>query len=72
MDISASARVNGIKGKTGLGMMLCKKALIESNGDMALAIEGLRKQGQAAVAKRRRSRSRESSIVADASCGNSL
>ena len=51
MEISASA-VMELREKTGLGMMLCKKALMESSGDMALAIESLRKQGQAAVAKR--------------------
>lgn len=69
MDISASA-VMELREKTGLGMMLCKKALIESNGDMALAIESLRKQGQAAVAKRagRVAKQGKVSIVADASC----
>jgi elongation factor Ts len=59
-----------LREKTGLGMMLCKKALIESNGDMALAIESLRKQGQAAVAKRagRVAKQGKIAIVADGSC----
>jgi len=51
MEISA-ANVKELRELTGLGMMLCKKALMESNGDMSVAIENLRKQGQAAVAKR--------------------
>ncbi|HUI91751.1 MAG TPA: translation elongation factor Ts [Chitinivibrionales bacterium] len=51
MEISATA-VKELREKTGLGMMLCKKALTESNGDMKLAIEALRKQGQATLAKR--------------------
>jgi len=70
MEISAAA-VMELREKTGLGMMLCKKALIESNGDMALAIESLRKQGQAAVAKRagRTAKQGKVAIVADAGCG---
>lgn len=51
MEISANV-VKELREKTGLGMMLCKKALIESKGDMTLAIEALRKQGQATAAKR--------------------
>ena len=70
MEISASA-VMELREKTGLGMMLCKKALVESNGDMALAIESLRKQGQAAVAKRagRAAKQGKVTIVSDASSG---
>jgi elongation factor Ts len=51
MEISATI-VKELRDKTGLGMMLCKKALMESNGDMTLAIESLRKQGQATAARR--------------------
>lgn len=51
MEITA-AQVKDLREKTGLGMMLCKQALIENNGDMELAIESLRKQGQATAAKR--------------------
>ena len=70
MEISASA-VMELREKTGLGMMLCKKALMESSGDMALAIESLRKQGQAAVAKRagRSARQGKVAIVTDATSG---
>ncbi len=51
MAISASM-VKELREKTGLGMMACKKALTETDGDMEKAIENLRKQGQATAAKR--------------------
>jgi elongation factor Ts len=44
--------VKALREKTGLGMMDCKKALEESNGDMEGAIEYLRKKGLAASAKK--------------------
>jgi elongation factor Ts len=70
MEIAAST-VMELREKTGLGMMLCKKALIETNGDMELAMEVLRKQGHAAVAKRagRIAKQGKVTIVADNSCG---
>ncbi|MGA2507104.1 MAG: translation elongation factor Ts [Chitinispirillaceae bacterium] len=51
MEISA-AQVKELREKTGIGMMICKQALQASNGDMKLAIENLRKQGQMTAAKR--------------------
>jgi elongation factor Ts len=51
MEINAG-QVKELREKTGLGMMICKQALIDANGDMNLAIENLRKQGQATAAKR--------------------
>lgn len=51
MQITASL-VNELRQKTGVGMMQCKKALTETNGDMDKAIELLRKQGAAVAAKR--------------------
>ena len=44
--------VKSLREKTGLGMMYCKKAMEESNGDMEAAIEYLRKKGLAASAKK--------------------
>ncbi len=44
--------VKEIRERTGCGMMDCKKALTESNGDMEKAIEFLREKGLAAVAKK--------------------
>jgi elongation factor Ts len=51
MNINAD-QVKALREKTGLGMMLCKAALIETGGDMEKAIENLRKQGQLTAAKR--------------------
>ncbi len=51
MTITAQ-QVNELRQKTGSGMMDCKKALIEANGDMQKAIEILRKKGQAVASKR--------------------
>jgi elongation factor Ts len=69
MEISATA-VKELREKTGLGMMLCKKALLDTNGDMALAIENLRKQGQATAEKRAGKAAKQGkvSIVSDSSC----
>ena len=45
MNITAKD-VNELRKKTGAGMMDCKKALQESNGDLEAAIDFLRKKGQ--------------------------
>ena len=42
--------VMALREKTGVGMMDCKKALTETNGDMEKAIEYLREKGMAAAA----------------------
>jgi len=44
--------VKALREKTGLGMMDCKKAMEENNGDIEQAIEWLRKKGMAASAKK--------------------
>jgi elongation factor Ts len=44
--------VRDLREKTGAGMMDCKKALVESNGDIEVAIDWLRKKGLAAAAKK--------------------
>ncbi len=51
MAITA-ADVNKLRQITGAGMMDCKKALVEANGDFDAAIDFLRKQGQKVAAKR--------------------
>jgi len=50
-DITTEVIVQ-LREKTGCGMMDCKKALVESSGDMDKAVESLRKKGLAAMAKR--------------------
>jgi elongation factor Ts len=61
MAISA-AQVKELREATGLGMMACKKALEEADGDMQKAIESLRKQGQATAAKRAGKAAKEGKI----------
>ncbi len=51
MAISA-AQVKELRERTGSGMMECKKALLEANGDMDAAIEALRKSGLAKADKK--------------------
>lgn len=51
MKITA-ADVNKLRKQTGAGMMDCKKALEEANGDFEAAVDFLRKQGQKVAAKR--------------------
>ena len=51
MNITAS-QVNELRQMTGAGMMDCKKALVETDGDIQAAIDILRKKGMAKAAKR--------------------
>jgi len=51
MEITASM-VKDLREKTGLGMMDCKKALVETSGDLDKAVEYLRKKGVLKAAKR--------------------
>ena len=51
MAITA-AQVNELREATGVGMMECKKALTETNGDMEKAMEWLRKKGIASAEKK--------------------
>ncbi|MDA0973664.1 MAG: translation elongation factor Ts [Bacteroidetes bacterium] len=51
MAITA-ADVNKLRQQTGAGMMDCKKALVEAEGDFSLAIDILRKKGQKVAANR--------------------
>jgi elongation factor Ts len=51
MSISASD-VKELRERTGVGMMDCKKALVDTNGDMEAAVDLLRSKGAAKAAKR--------------------
>lgn len=62
MAITA-AQVNELRQKTGAGMMDCKKALIEANGDFEKAIEILRKKGAAVATKRAEKTTNEGLIL---------
>ena len=50
MAISAQM-VKELREKTGAGMMDCKKALVEVNGDLEKAVDWLRQKGMAKAAK---------------------
>nr|AFD03375.1 elongation factor Ts [uncultured bacterium W5-47b] len=62
MKITAQ-QVNELRKKTGAGMMDCKKALTEADGDMEKAIEILRKKGAAVASKRAEKSANEGLIV---------
>jgi len=47
-----AAEVNKLRQATGAGMMDCKKALVEAEGDFDKAIDNLRKKGQKVAANR--------------------
>ena len=52
MTVISASMVKELRDRTGLAMMECKKALTEANGDIELAIDNLRKSGQAKAAKK--------------------
>lgn len=62
MEITA-AQVNELRKVTGAGMMDCKKALTEAEGDIKKAIEVLRKKGAAVAAKRAEKTAKEGIIL---------
>lgn len=59
-----AAEVNKLRKTTGSGMMDCKKALVEADGDFDKAIEELRKKGQKVAAKRSDKEANEGVIIA--------
>lgn len=59
-----AAQVNELRQKTGAGMMDCKKALVEAEGDFDKAIEVLRKKGQKIAEKRADRDSSEGAVIA--------
>lgn len=63
MAITAS-EVNKLRQQTGAGMMDCKNALVESNGDFETAVDVLRKKGQKIAAKRGENDAKEGIIIA--------
>ena len=63
MAITASD-VNKLRQQTGAGMMDCKNALVESNGDFEAAVDILRKKGQKIAAKRGENDAKEGLVFA--------
>ena len=56
--------INKLRQATGAGMMDCRKALTETNGDFEAAIDWLRKQGQKVAAKRGDREAKEGVVIA--------
>lgn len=67
-----AAEVNKLRKATGAGMMDCKKALVEAEGDFDNAIDILRKKGQKVAAKRADRDSTEGAAVAKVNDDNTI
>ncbi|MBV1874309.1 MAG: translation elongation factor Ts [Gammaproteobacteria bacterium] len=67
-----AALVKELRERTGLGMMDCKNALVETDGDVELAIENLRKSGQAKAAKKAGRTAAEGAIAVKTSADGKL
>ncbi len=65
-----AADINKLRQATGAGMMDCRKALTESNGDFEAAIDWLRKQGQKVAAKRSDREAKEGVVIAKTTADN--
>jgi elongation factor Ts len=66
----SAAEVNKLRQQTGAGMMDCRKALTESNGDFEGAIDYLRKKGQKVAANRSDREAKEGVVIAKANAAN--
>src|SRR5258706_14212400 len=62
--------INKLRQTTGAGMMDCRKALTETNGDFEGAIDWLRKQGQKVAAKRSDREAKEGVVIAKTTADN--
>jgi elongation factor Ts len=70
MSVISAADVNKLRQMTGAGMMDCKKALTEAEGDFEKAIEILRKKGQKVSASRSDRDAKEGSVFVKTSSDN--
>ena len=68
----SAAEINKLRQATGAGMMDCRKALTEANGDFEGAIDWLRKQGQKVAAKRSDREAKEGVIIAKTTADNKI
>ncbi len=66
----SAADINKLRQATGAGMMDCRKALTETNGDFEAAIDWLRKQGQKVAAKRSDREAKEGVVIAQTTGDN--
>ncbi len=65
-----AADVNKLRKQTGAGMMDCKNALVEADGDFEVAVDNLRKKGQKVAAKRADREAAEGCVLAGATDNN--
>src|ERR1700712_3626319 len=65
-----AADINKLRQTTGAGMMDCRKALVESDGDFEKAIDYLRKKGQKVAALRSDREAKEGVIIATTTADN--
>ena len=63
----AASQVKELRERSGAGMMECKKALVETNGDIEAAIEHLRKNGAAKAAKKAGRLAAEGAVIVSVS-----
>ena len=66
----SAADINKLRQATGAGMMDCRKALTETNGDFEAAIDWLRKHGQKVAAKRSDREAKEGVVIAQTTSDN--
>lgn len=64
--------INKLRQATGAGMMDCRKALTETNGDFEAAIDWLRKQGQKVAAKRSDREAKEGVVIAQTNANHTV
>lgn len=67
-----AADINKLRQQTGAGMMDCRKALVESNGDFEAAIDYLRKKGQKVAALRGDREAKEGVVIAQTTTDNKV
>src|SRR5436190_5455087 len=65
-----AADINKLRQTTGAGMMDCRKALTETNGDFEAAIDWLRKKGQKVAALRNDREAKEGVVLAKTTADN--
>ena len=70
--IITAAEINKLRQQTGAGMMDCRKALVESNGDFEEAIDYLRKKGQKVAALRGDREAKEGVVIAKTNADNTV
>ncbi len=70
--VVTASEINKLRQATGAGMMDCRKALTETNGNFEDAIDWLRKQGQKVAAKRSDREAKEGVVIAKTTADNKV